>query len=282
MRVLIVWSLDLRALHRSLGIMSGQFLTADGPIELPKRALVVVAHPDDIDFGIAGTVDQLTKAGSHVAYCLVTSGEAGEDDMTVDATELAAMREAEQTAAAAEVGVTDLHWLHHPDGMVVNDFKLRCDIARVIRIEKPDVVITQAPYRRFETTYGSHPDHTETGEATIRAVYPDARNPRSFTAELLDQGYEPHTVPHMWISSVEQNLFVDMTDSFDAKLRALRSHESQVAKRDEEFDLEKLMGEWGERDAKVGVEAGVEHFANGEAGDPANRLAESFRILDCA
>ena len=76
----------------------------------------------------------------------------------------------------------------------------------------------------------SHPDHTETGEAAIRAVYPDARNPRAFTAELLDQGYEPHTVPHVWISSVEQNLFVDMTESFEAKLQALRSHESQVAK----------------------------------------------------
>ena len=83
--------------------MTGHFLTAEGPIDIPKRVLVVVAHPDDIDFGTAGTVAQLTKAGSYVAYCLVTSGEAGEDDMTVDAGELAAMREAEQTAAAAEV-----------------------------------------------------------------------------------------------------------------------------------------------------------------------------------
>ncbi len=262
--------------------MSGHFLTADGPIEIPKRVLVVVAHPDDIDFGIAGTVDQLSKAGSHVAYCLVTSGEAGEDDMTVDATELAAMREAEQTAAAAEVGVSDLHWLHHPDGMVENNLKLRCDISRIIRIEKPDVVITQAPYRRFDSTYGSHPDHTETGEATIRAVYPDARNPRSFTAELLDQGYEPHAVPHMWISAVEQDLFVDINDSFDAKLRALRSHESQVAKRDVEWDLEKLMREWGERHARIAADAGIEHFDNNEPGDSANRLAESYRILDCA
>ena len=259
--------------------MNGHFLTADGPIEIPDRVLVVVAHPDDIDFGIAGTVDQLTKAGSHVAYCLVTSGEAGEDDMTVDATELAAMREAEQTAAAAEVGVTELHWLHHPDGMVQNDLKLRCDISRIIRIEKPDVVITHPPYRRFESTYGSHPDHVETGEAAIRAVYPDARNPRAFTAELLDQGYEPHTVPHMWISAVEQNLFVDITDSFDSKMRALRSHASQVAKRDAEFDLEKLMREWGERHSVVAIESGVDYFGSGET---PSRLAESYRILDCA
>ena len=95
--------------------MTGQFLTADGPIDIPERVLVVVAHPDDIDFGIAGTVAELTKAGSYVAYCLVTSGEAGEDDMTVSSEELAALREAEQTAAAKVVGVTMLTSLDEPD-----------------------------------------------------------------------------------------------------------------------------------------------------------------------
>lgn len=263
--------------------MSGQFLTSDGPIDIPERVLVVVAHPDDIDFGVAGTVAELTKAGSYVAYCLVTSGEAGEDDMTVSSEELAAVREAEQTAAAAEVGVTSLHWLRHPDGMVEANFDLRRDISRIIRIEKPDVVITQSPERNYDSVYGSHPDHTETAEATLRAVYPDARNPRAFTAELLDEGYEPHAVPNVWIAHVDQTLFVDITDSFESKLRALRSHQSQVAKRDEEFDLEKVMRQWGERISAAAAEKDIAHFSgNGETLDPANTLAEGFRVLNTA
>ncbi len=236
-------------------------------VDAPARVLVVVAHPDDIDFGSAGTVAQLTAAGSHVAYCLVTSGEAGEDDMTVTSEELATMREAEQTAAAAVVGVTDVHWLHHPDGMVENNFLLRCDIARVIRIEKPDVVITQSPFRNLDSTYGSHPDHMEAAEATLRAVYPDARNPRAFTEELLDEGFEPHAVGEVWVGQNDPTLFVDITDAFDRKLEALRSHQSQVAKRDAEFDLGKVMGEWGQRLAKQG-------------GLDEGRLAEAYRVLD--
>ena len=257
--------------------MSTPFFTAAGPIDVPERVLVVVAHPDDIDFGSAGTVAQLTKAGSHVAYCLVTSGEAGEDDMTVSSAELSAMREAEQTSAGSEVGVDTLHFLRHPDGMVEANLDLRRDISRIIRIEKPDVVITQSPERNYDSVYGSHPDHIETAEATLRAVYPDARNPRAFTTELLDQGYEPHVVNQVWIGQSTPNLFVDITDTFDAKIRALRSHQSQVAKRDEEFNIEKLMREWGERVAGTAAEFGVDHFT-----EKPGFLAEGYRILHTA
>ncbi len=257
--------------------MTAQFLTKDGPIEIPERVLVVVAHPDDIDFGTAGTVAQLTAAGSYVAYCLVTSGEAGEDDMTVSSTELAAMREAEQTAAAAEVGVSSVHWLRHPDGMVEANFALRREISRVIRIEKPDVVISQSPERNYDSVYGSHPDHLETAEATLRAVYPDARNPRAFTAELLDQGYAPHTVNNVWVGQIEPTLFVDITDSFDQKMRALRQHASQVAKRDADSDLAVLMRDWGERIAAVATKSGVDHF---DAEKNPGCLCEGYRILD--
>jgi LmbE family N-acetylglucosaminyl deacetylase len=259
--------------------MTGVFLTSDGPIDVPKRVLVVVAHPDDIDFGVAGTVARLTSSGTYVAYCLVTSGEAGEDDMTFTSEELASTREAEQTAAAAEVGVTSLHWLRHPDGMVQADLRLRCDISRVIRIEKPDVVITQSPERNYDSVYGSHPDHLETAEATLRAVYPDARNPRAFTAELLDEGFEPHTVENVWVGQIEPNLFVDVTEVFDQKLRALRSHASQVAKRDAEFDLDKVMREWGQRIAASATTRGITHFDNEH--NP-GRLAEGYRILNTA
>lgn len=257
--------------------MTAQFLTKDGPIEIPERVLVVVAHPDDIDFGTAGTVAQLTAAGSYVAYCLVTSGEAGEDDMTVTSAELAAMREAEQTAAAAEVGVSSVHWLRHPDGMVEANFALRRDISRVIRIEKPDVVISQSPERNYDSVYGSHPDHLETAEATLRAVYPDARNPRAFTAELLDQGYAPHTVNNVWVGQIEPTLFVDITDCFDQKMRALRQHVSQVAKRDADSDLAVLMREWGERIAALAAKNGVDHF---DATTNPGCLCEGYRILD--
>lgn len=255
--------------HKSDEITEGKIPTSQGPRLAPSRVLVVVAHPDDIDFGVAGTVAHLTEAGSHVAYCLVTSGEAGEDDMTVTAEELAATREAEQTAAANKVGVQTLHWLHHPDGMVEPGLELRCDIARVIRIEKPDLVITQSPFRNLESTYGSHPDHLATAEATMRAVYPDARNPRSFTDQLLEQGFAPHTVPEMWVSQNEPDLFVDITDVFDRKIAALRSHASQVAKRDADVDLNVMLGEWGERLAKLGDM-------------PAGRRAEAFRVVNTA
>lgn len=233
-------------------------------MDAPARTLVVVAHPDDIDFGSAGTVATLTSVGSYVAYCLVTSGEAGEDDMTVSTADLAALREAEQTAAAAEVGVDSIHWLRYPDGQVECNLDLRRDISRIIRIEKPDLVITQSPVRNLDSMYGSHPDHTETAEATLRAVYPDARNPRAFQAELLDQGYEPHAVPKVWIGLSEPDVFIDITDVFDRKMSALRSHKSQVGHRD---NLDDMMRQWGQRLA--------------EQGDlPEGRLAEAFRVLD--
>lgn len=248
--------------------MTSQILTAAGLRDAPDRALVVVAHPDDIDFGMAGTVAQLTAAGTHVAYCLVTSGEAGEDDMSFTSAELAATREAEQTAAAKTVGVTNVHWLRHPDGMVEANFQLRTDIARVIRIEKPAVVLSQSPFRNLESTYGSHPDHLETAEATMRAVYPDARNPRAFTSELLDQGFGPHAVQEMWVGGqASADLFIDITDSFDTKIEALRCHASQVAKRDAEDDLSVMMGEWGTRLAKQG---------NMDEG----RMAEAFQVVN--
>jgi LmbE family N-acetylglucosaminyl deacetylase len=244
--------------------MAGELLTADGPIDAPERVLVVVAHPDDIDFGTAGTVATLTEAGSHVAYCLATSGEAGDDDMTVPAEQLAAMREGEQTAAAAEVGVTDLHWLHHPDGAVVADMGLRRDISRIIRIERPNVVITQSPERNWDRIYGSHPDHLAAAEATMAAVYPDSRNPRAHP-ELLEEGHKPHTVDKVWVMGLKPNLTVDVTDVFDRKIAALQAHHSQTGWMGER--LPEMLTEWArERGEKGGLLDG--------------RLGESFRLVN--
>jgi LmbE family N-acetylglucosaminyl deacetylase len=230
-----------------------------------KRALVVVAHPDDVDFGSAGTIALLSEQGVDVAYCLVTSGDAGGDDSTHSKEERAAIRESEQTAAAREVGVSQLTFLHWPDGQVEPSLLLRREIARAIRAHKPDLVITQSPDRNYERIFASHPDHLATGEATLRAVYPDARNPHAFP-ELLREGFEPHTVREVWMAGVNSNLVVDITNTFDRKVAALRQHVSQVGQRE---DLEKMLREWAKTNAKnVGLGKG--------------RLVENFRRIATA
>ena len=121
--------------------MRTKILTANGELDAPDRVVVVVAHPDDIDFGSAGTVAALTAAGTAVSYCLVTSGEAGDDDLSRSSKELAEERQGEQTAAAEIVGVSELHWLNHPDGRVVSNLELRRDISGVIRKKRPDICL---------------------------------------------------------------------------------------------------------------------------------------------
>src|SRR6478609_6057212 len=195
-----------------------------------QRALVVTAHPDDVDFGAAGTVAVLADAGVDVTYCLVTSGEAGGSDRSMSRSDMAALRHEEQTSAAKQVGVHDLVWLGHPDGRVVADLDLRMAITRVIRQVRPQLVITQSPERVLERIVGSHPDHLAAGEATLCAVYPDARNPFAFP-ELLDvEGLEPWSVKEIWVmafSGAPGAEFVDVTRNIERKIAALLAHESQ-------------------------------------------------------
>ena len=230
-----------------------------------QRALVVVAHPDDIDFGMAGTMAVLTGQGVEVAYCLVTSGDAGGDDSSHSKEERSAIREAEQTAAAQAVGVNTLTFLRWPDGQVEVTLELRKAISRVIRQHRPDLVITQNPERNFERIHASHPDHMAAGEATLCAVYPDARNPHAFP-ELLVEGFSPHVVPTVWVGGSTPNLVVDITDTFASKIAALRSHVSQVGHRD---DLEEMMRTWATTNADV-------------AGLAPGRLGETFRVVNTA
>jgi LmbE family N-acetylglucosaminyl deacetylase len=236
-------------------------VTTLGP---PQRVLLIVAHPDDIDFGMAGTVATLTDGGADVVYCLVTSGEAGPPE-DMDRAELRATREAEQRAAAAVVGVQDVRFLGQPDGRVEANLALRRDLSRVIRDVRPDLVVTQSGDRIWDRVYFSHPDHLAVGQATACAVYPDARNPWAHP-ELLDEGHEPHAVARMWVHGLEPaNHFVDITAVFDRKLAALRCHASQVSARAE---LEQLLRDWS---------AGNAQLAGWEPG----RLAEGFREIDC-
>jgi LmbE family N-acetylglucosaminyl deacetylase len=224
--------------------------------------MVIVAHPDDIDFGVAGTMASLAKAGAEVVYCLVTSGEAGAPEDR-DRHEVAAMREAEQRAAAAEVGVTDVRFLGHPDGRVVADLALRRDLSRAIREIRPALVVTQSPERRWDRIYASHPDHLATAEATMAAVYPDSRNPHAHP-ELLAEGYEPHVVPEVWVMGIEPfDVVVDITAVFDQKVAALRQHVSQNPER---FDARQLLHDWA---SHIAITVGL----------PDGRLAEAFRRI---
>jgi LmbE family N-acetylglucosaminyl deacetylase len=232
-----------------------------------ERILVVTAHPDDVDFGAAGTVATWTKAGFAVTYCIVTNGDAGGFDPEVPRGDIAGIRQGEQRAAAAEVGVTDVRFLGYPDGRVTPSLELRRDISRVIRDVRPQRLLTQSPQRNYERIYASHPDHLATGEAALCAVYPDARNPFAHP-ELATDGYEAWSVAETWLmASPGAGHVVDVTDVYDTKLAALRRHVSQ------------LPGVPGELDAMLRGWLGMNAKA---AGLPEGRLAEAFQILDTA
>jgi len=232
-----------------------------------ERALVIVAHPDDVDFGAAGTVATWTEAGIEVSYCVVTDGDAGGFDPSVPRAEIPGIRRAEQTAAAKEVGVTDLMFLGYPDGRLVTSLELRRDLARVIRQVRPQRVLCPSPERNWQRIFASHPDHLAAGEASIAAVYPDARNPFAHR-ELVQEGYEPWMVPEVWMmASPERNRWVDITDVLPRKLDALRSHVSQHT--DADGKLEERMRGWSAMLAQ-------------EAGYPDGRLAEGFFAIDSA
>jgi LmbE family N-acetylglucosaminyl deacetylase len=228
-----------------------------------RRVLVITAHPDDVDFGMAGTVATWTDAGIEVTYCVATNGDAGGSDPSVSRADMVTLRQAEQTAAAKCVGVSDLRFLGYPDGRVEPSIGLRRDIARVIRQVRPDRVACQSPERNYARIPASHPDHRAVGSAALDAVYPDARNPFAFP-ELAEAGLEAWTVPEVWIfGSPEPSYFVDVTDTFHRKVAALRAHESQTGHMD---NLEQFLTVWLTRSAEL-------------AGFPEGRLAESFQVL---
>ena len=192
-----------------------------------ERVLVTCAHPDDVDFGAAGTVALWTAAGVEVTYCFVTDGEAGGLEDEPDRAKVARQRRAEQTRAAGEVGVDTLEFLAYRDGRVEPSLALRRDLTRVIRTYRPNRILTQSPERRWDRISPSHPDHLATGEATVCAVFPDARNPLAHP-ELAEEGLLPWVVPEVWLMSGRNpDTYVDITNSLDAKLAALSHHVSQ-------------------------------------------------------
>jgi LmbE family N-acetylglucosaminyl deacetylase len=198
------------------------------------RALVIFSHPDDAEFSAAATIALLTARGTRVDYVVTTDGGKGTEDPAVTPAQLSATREAEQRAAADRLGVGEIVHLGYPDGYLTPSLDLRRDIVRQIRRFRPDLVIAQNPLRRQDgNPFIGHPDHLATGEATLAAVYPAARDRLNFP-ELMEEGLEPWKVRQVLVTGVERpNLFLDVSATFEIGLEALFCHASQIADRDE-------------------------------------------------
>jgi LmbE family N-acetylglucosaminyl deacetylase len=226
----------------------------------PTRALFIVAHPDDIEFGCAGTAAKWVQQGAEVAYLLVTSGDAGIDKPGMTRAEAAITREAEQRAAAAAVGVREVIFLREPDGLVVNTLDLRKRLVREIRRFRPEVVVTMDPTRVFVgTEYINHPDHRAVATAAIDAIFPAAGQPQVFE-ELAVEGLAPHKVRKVFVIGFsEGETVVDITETFDLKITALRLHISQMG----DWNPEERLREWA---ADIGKPHGV-------------ALAEGYRVM---
>jgi LmbE family N-acetylglucosaminyl deacetylase len=228
------------------------------------RALVVVAHPDDVDFWAGGTVACWTSAGIAVTYCVLTDGDSGGFDPRIPRSAIPDIRRAEQEAAAIELGVSDVRFFGYPDGRLEASYALRRDITRVIRQVRPQRVLTWTPEWSWRRFHRNHPDHRAVGEAVLSAVFPDARNPFAHPKLLSEEGLEPWEVDEVWLmGSPSPNHYVDITDTFERKVAALRAHGSQTAHRD------KLAEELRERLTPNSEAAGL----------PADRLAEAFQVV---
>jgi LmbE family N-acetylglucosaminyl deacetylase len=195
--------------------------------EIPKRTLVVVAHPDDADFGCSGTVAQWTARGSTVVYCLLTSGNKGTHDPKMTPARIARVREREQQAAAAILGVQKCVFLRHDDGELEVTMSLRGEVCRVIRDEKPDLVICPDPWRPYQT----HPDHRVAGWVGLDGVIA-ARDHLFFPQQLRGKRAHHRVSRLLLFGTAEANLVVDIGTTFETKLAALRAHASQPHNRD--------------------------------------------------
>lgn len=226
----------------------------------PEKVLVIAAHADDIEFGMAGTVARWTETGTQVTYCIVTDNSSGSNDPHMLRTELSRIREEEQIAAANVLGVAEVRFLNYPDGVLQPTLELRRDLTRVIRQVRPQVVVTLDPSLMFtpNNDYINHPDHRAAAEAAIYAVFPSSET-RPIFPELLDEGLEPHRVQKVYLNlSMQPTLYVDVSSTWQRKVEALLCYKSQVGE-----DVADMIREW---DTRQGEAAGVE-------------LAESFRVI---
>jgi LmbE family N-acetylglucosaminyl deacetylase len=202
----------------------------------PAQVMVVTPHPDDAEYGVAGTVARWAREGKGIIYVVCTNGDKGTSDANMKPEELAKIREQEQLAAAKLLGVREVIFLGHPDQSLEDTPEFRKEIVRLIRMYRPETVVTADPYRR----YIWHRDHRITGQVTLDAIFPYARDRLSYP-DLLDEGLQPHTVKEVLLwASEDPNYRSDITDTFDVKVAALRCHKSQVGQ-NPSLELEKWL-----------------------------------------
>jgi len=188
------------------------------------QVMVITPHPDDAEYGVAGTVARWTREGKDVIYVVCSNGDKGTNDVNIKPEELIKIREQEQLAAAKLLGVREVIFLGYPDQTLEDTPEFRKEIVRLIRMYRPETVVTADPYRR----YIWHRDHRITGRVTLDAIFPYARDFLSYP-DLLEQGLQPHKVKEVLLwASEEPNYRSDITDTFDIKVAALRCHKSQV------------------------------------------------------
>lgn len=217
---------------------------------IPKRAMTIQAHPDDQEFSIAGTLARWANAGCEITCVVITSGDSGsnkpEHGAEYKAT-LAAIREAEQTAANHVIGIRNTLFLHYPDGELEPTIPLRRELTRLIRQYKPDVVVSGNPEAFFYgSEYINHPDHRAAARAACEAVFPSAGS-RLMLADMLAEGFEPHNVKRLYIHGVEKpDTWVDISKTIGTKVEALRKHVSQIG----EWDVSKEMRKWAKETGK--------------------------------
>lgn len=206
----------------------------------PQNILVILAHPDDPEFFCGGTLARWSHAGHHIRYYLLTCGDKGRNETNRDipGDELCNLRHQEQHAAASVLGVEAVHFSDREDGTLVPDLDLRREVVRIIRQMKPDILVTCDPQNLFASYGINHPDHRAAGQVVLDAAFPAAGNDLFFP-ELLTEDLQPHMPSEVWVSLTEQpNITIDITETWQVKLKALKEHKSQIG---DPIEFEKRM-----------------------------------------
>jgi len=197
--------------------------------ETPKSVLIVLAHPDDPEFFMGGTVARWIKAGHQVRYVLLTKGDKGSEDTALSAEAVMRIRVEEQNQAARLLGVSSVDFLDYEDGYLIPDLNMRKTVVRYIRRYQPQILVTCDPTNLFPSSqYINHPDHRNAGQVVVDSAFPASGN-HFFFPELLDEGFSPHEVEEVWMSLTSQpDVRLDVTEHWDIRLAALRCHSSQI------------------------------------------------------
>ncbi len=210
--------------------------TADPEVPAPdawstrQRILVILAHPDDPEFFCGATLAKWAATGHEIIYWLITCGDKGTSNRSISSDQLCEIRYKEQNAAAAVIGATRVNFLGYPDGYLVPDLKLRREITRIIRLERPDILVTCDPTNLYAGgSRLNHPDHRAAGQVVLDAVFPAARDHLYFPELLQQENLEPHVVREVWVSlAPEPEIKLDVTAFWETKIRALQEHKSQI------------------------------------------------------